>query len=178
MPVQINARLDEADWERLVEAMPGLSNGERLVPLVRGELASLESRRDLAQALQRVEAMLDPVRQAMRRERLRGKGSEVAEAVTEGVIELAALLLAHTDDMARAPEKNLAGIEAAVVRRWGDVTLQVLRTAVLDPARIKHQQVSLPELQRILGQVRQLSEAAAGPRDSVSSPHANPPQGE
>lgn len=154
--MQVNVRLEESDWERIVEAMPGLSNAERMSRLVRQQLTLLESRRDLARALQLVESALDPVRQSLRRERLLGRGSDVAEELAECVIESAAMLLAHTEQLQRTPERHLAEMEAGLVRRWARATLQILRTAALDPARIRHQNQSLPEIQRVLSEARTL----------------------
>ncbi len=170
MGMQVNVRLDEADWEQIVEAMPGLSNGERMTRLVRQQLTLLDSRHDLARALELIEAALDPARQSLRRQRLLGQGSELAEELAQGVIEMAALLLAHTDDLARAPEKHLPELEASLVRRWGRSAVQILRTGALDPAQIRNQQSVLPELQRILAQIRTLPLPSAAAPDAPASP--------
>jgi hypothetical protein len=164
MPMQVNVRLDEADWEQLVEAMPGLSNGERMARLVRQQLTSLEARHDLTRALELVETALDPILQSLRRLRLQGQGSEIAEELAQGVIEQAALLLAHTDSLATAPEKHLADLEAKLVRRWSRTTLHLLRTASQDSSHIRNHQAVLPEIQRVLTQARTSSApSAAGP---------------
>jgi hypothetical protein len=170
--MQVNVRLDEADWEQIVAAMPGLSNGERMTRLVRQQLTLLDSRHDLARALELVEAALDPARQSLRRQRLEGKGSELAEELAQSVIEMAALLLAHTDQLAEAPEKHLPELEAALVRRWGRTALHILRTGALDPAQIRNQQAVAPELARILAQARALP--APGPSSSLSSETSTP----
>lgn len=162
MAMQVNVRLDEADWEQIVAAMPGLSNGERMTRLVRQQLTLLDSRHDLTRALELIEAALDPTLQALRRQRLQGQGSELAEELTQSVIEMAALLLAHTDDLAAAPEKHVAALEAKLARRWSRTALQLLRTAALDPGQIRNQQLTRPELQRVLTQVSQLVAPVAG----------------
>ena len=156
MAMQVNVRLEEADWEQIVESMPGLSNGERMTRLVRQQLRLLESRHDLTRALELLESALDPVLQSLRRQRLQGKGSEIAEELAQSVIEMAALLLAQTDPLLKAPEKHLPELEANLVRRWSRTTLQVLRTCALDPAQIRNQQGVLPEIHRILHQTRTL----------------------
>ncbi|MBC8012005.1 MAG: hypothetical protein H7067_18115 [Burkholderiales bacterium] len=162
MAMQVNVRLDEADWEQIVAAMPGLSNGERMTRLVRQQLTLLDSRHDLTRALELIEAALDPTLQALRRQRLQGQGSELAEELAQSVIEMAALLLAHTDDLAAAPEKHVAALEAKLARRWSRTALQLLRTVALDPGQIRNQQLTRPELQRVLTQVSQLAAPSAG----------------
>lgn len=175
MGMQVNVRLEEADWERIVAAMPSMSNAERMTRLVRQQLSFLESRQDLARALQLVESALDPVRQSMRRERLQGRGSDIAETLAECVIESAALLLAHTDQLQQNPARHLADLEASLVRRWAQGTLQILRTGALDPARIRHQNLSLPELHRVLNEARSLP--APPPHPVSPSTAATPNQG-
>jgi NTP pyrophosphatase (non-canonical NTP hydrolase) len=172
MAMQVNVRLEEADWERIVEAMPGLSNGERMTSLVRQQLALLESRHDLPQALELIEAALQPTLQALRRQRLQGQGSEIAEELAQSVIEMAALLLAHADDLTAAPQKHVAGLEAKLARRWSRTALQLLRTVALDPGQIRNQELTTPELQRVLVQVAQLASAtsAAGLTPTPLSP--------
>lgn len=167
MAMQVNVRLDEAEWEKIVEAMPGLSNGERMATLVRQQLTLLDSRHDLARALELLESTLDPVRQSLRRQRLQGSGSEVAEELAQSVIEMAALLLAQTDPMAKAPEKHLPELELQLARRWARTASQILNLAALDPTRFRNQQSALPEVRRIFGQARQLAASAAAP---VSTP--------
>lgn len=160
MGMQVNVRLEEADWEQIVAAMPGLSNGERMTRLVRQQLTLLDSRHDLARALELIEAELDPTLQALRRQRLLGHGSEIAEELAQSVIEMAALLLAQADNLAAAPEKHLPDLEAKLVRRWSRTALQLLRTTALDPTQIRHQAQTRPELQRVLTQAAQLASAA------------------
>jgi hypothetical protein len=172
MGLQVNVRLDEADWEQIVEAMPGLSNGERMTRLVRQQLTLLESRHDLARALQLVEAALDPTLQALRRQRLQGQGSEVAEELAQSVIEMAALLLAQSENLASSPEKYLPELEAKLARRWSRGARQLLRTAALDPAQIRHQGQTRPELQSVLAEAARL--AGGGMGAAVSAPPGSP----
>ncbi len=176
MGLQVNVRLDEADWERIVEAMPGLSNGERMTRLVRQQLTLLESRHDLARALQLVEAALDPTLQALRRQRLQGQGSEVAEELAQSVIEMAALLLAQSENLTSAPEKHLPELEAKLARRWSRSARQLLRTAALDPAQIRHQAQTRPDLQGVLAEAVKLSGGmgAASPASPVGATAASP----
>lgn len=169
MSIQVNTRLEEADWEQIVEAMPGMSNGERMTRLVRQQLTLLESRHDLARALELVEAALDPTLQALRRQHLQGQGSEVAEEIARSVIEMAALLLAQTDNLARAPEKHLPELEAKLARRWARSARQLLRTAALDPLRIRHQAQTRVELEGVLGEAAKLTATAAAPAPSALS---------
>ena len=178
MGLQVNVRLDEADWEQIVEAMPGLSNGERMTRLVRQQLTLLDSRHDLARALQLVEAALDPTLQALRRQRLQGQGAEIVEELAQSVIEMAALLLAQTDNLASAPEKHLPDLEAKLVRRWSRTARQLLRTAALEPAQIRHPAQTRPELQGVLSEAARLvaggSSASAGipaPSPETSTPN-------
>lgn len=171
MGMQVNVRLDEADWEKIVEAMPGLSNGERMTRLVGQQLTLLDSRHDLTRALELIEAALDPTLQALRRQRLQGQGSELAEELAQSVIEMAALLLAQADNLNKAPEKHLPELEARLVRRWSRSALHLLRTAALDPAQIRHPQQTRPELQRVLSQAAQLANgASSAPAASSLSP--------
>jgi hypothetical protein len=162
MSIQVNARLEEADWEQVVEAMPGMSNGERMTRLVRQQLTLLESRHDLARALELVEAALDPTLQALRRQQLQGQGSEVAEEIARSVIEMAALLLAQTDNLAKAPEKHLPELEAKLARRWSRTARQLLRTAALEPLRIRHQGQTRAEIEGVLAEAAKLASSAAG----------------
>lgn len=180
MGMQVNVRLDEADWEQIVAAMPGLSNGERMTRLVRQQLTLLDSRHDLARALELIEAALDPTLQALRRQRLQGQGSEIAEELAQSVIEMAALLLAQADNLSASPEKHLPELEARLARRWSRTALQLLRTTALDPAQIRHQAQTRPELQRVLAQAAQLTGAAGSPGAASLSPvieTATPNQG-
>ncbi len=162
MAIQVNTRLEEADWEQIVEAMPGMSNGERMTRLVRQQLTLLDSRHDLARALELVEAALDPTLQALRRQHLQGQGSEVAEEIARSVIEMAALLLAQTDNLAKAPEKHLPELEAKLARRWARTARQLLRTAALDPLRIRHQAQTRAELEGVLAEAAKLAAAGSG----------------
>jgi hypothetical protein len=162
MALQVNVRLDETDWEQIVEAMPGLSNGERMTRLVRQQLTLLESRHDLPRALQLVEAALDPTLQALRRQRLQGQGSEVAEELAQSVIEMAALLLAQSENLAASPEKYLPELEAKLARRWSRSARQLLRTAALDPLQIRHQAQTRPELQGVLAEAAKLAGGSMG----------------
>jgi hypothetical protein len=161
MTLQVNVRLDEADWEQIVAAMPGLSNGERMTRLVRQQLTLLESRHDLSRALQLVEAALDPALQALRRQRLQGQGSEIAEELAASVIEMSALLLAQSENLALAPEKHLPELEAKLVRRWARTARQLLRTAALDPAQIRHPAQTRPELDGVLAEAARLAHPGA-----------------
>lgn len=154
MAIQVNTRLDEAEWEKVVEAMPGLSNGERMSQLVRLQLTLLESRRNLTRALEHIEVALAPSLQAMKEQRLQGKGSDLAEALAQAVTEMAALLLSHTDAMQNSPEKALSEVENALVRRWSRATLQILRAAVLEPGVIRNAKAVQPEIQRLLDQIK------------------------
>ena len=174
MAMQVNVRLDEADWEKIVEAMPGLSNGERLTRLVRQQLTLLDSRHDLARALELIEAELDPTLQALRRQRLLGQGSEIAEELAQSVIESAALLLAQADNLHHAPEKHLPELEAKLVRRWSRTALQLLRTAALDPAQIRHPAQTAPELRRVLEQAAFLATRGSVAAAAASSVAAHP----
>ncbi len=179
MGMQVNVRLDEADWEKIVEAMPGLSNGERMATLVRQQLTLLDSRHDLARALELLESTLDPVRQSLRRQRLQGRGSEIAEELAQSVIEMAALLLAQTDALAKSPEKHVPELEAQLAWRWSRTASQILNAAALDPAQFRNQQGALPEVIRILTQARQLFASAATSAfpSSLSSETSTPNQG-
>lgn len=179
MAMQVNVRLDEAEWEKIVEAMPGLSNGERMATLVRQQLTLLDSRHDLARALELLESALDPVRQSLRRQRLQSRGSEIAEELAQSVIEMAALLLAQTDALAKAPDKHLPELEIQLVRRWSRTASQILHAAALDPAQFRNQQGALPEILRILAQARQLSASAStsASLSSLSSETSTPNQG-
>jgi hypothetical protein len=179
MAMQVNVRLDEAEWEKIVEAMPGLSNGERMATLVRQQLTLLDSRHDLARALELLESTLDPVRQSLRRQRLQGRGSEIAEELAQSVIEMAALLLAQTDALAKSPEKHVPELEAQLARRWSRTAAHVFNAAALDPAQFRNQQGALSEIRRIFAQVSQLAASASTPAapSSLSSETSTPNQG-
>jgi hypothetical protein len=181
MAMQVNVRLDEADWEKIVEAMPGLSNGERMTRLVRQQLTLLDSRHDLARALELIETELDPTLQALRRLRLLGQGSEIAEELAQSVIEMAALLLAQANNLQTAPEKHLPELEAKLVRRWSRTALLLLRTAVLDPGHIRHPAQTGPELRRVLDEAARLVEREttpdSAPLSSASTETTTPNRG-
>lgn len=167
MTIQVNTRLEEADWEKIVDAMPGLSNGERMNQLVRQQLALLDSRHKLSRALEVFETTLAPSLQAMQELRLQGKGSDLAETLAETVSEMAALLLSHTDALQRIPEKDLPELEAALARRWSRATLHILRSAILEPGTIRNTQAVQPELRRILDQIKLLQSV---PTASAAAP--------
>jgi hypothetical protein len=174
MGIQVNVRLDEADWERIVAAMPGLSNGERMTRLVRQQLTLLESRHDLARALELVESALEPTLQALQRQRLQGQGSEIAEELARSVIEMSALLLAQTDNLTSAPEKHLPELEARLARRWSRTARQLLRSAALDPRQIRHQAQTRPELEGVLSEAARLAASSApGATAALVAPSAS-----
>lgn len=179
MAIQVNVRLDEADWEKIVEAMPGQSNGERMATLVRQQLTLLDSRHDLTLALELLESALDPVLKSLRCQRLQGRGTEVVEELAQSVIEMAALLLAQTDALAKTPEKHLPELEVQLVRRWSRTASQILSAAALDSAQFINQQGALPEILRLLAQARQLSVPVQGssPPSSLSSETSTPNPG-
>jgi hypothetical protein len=169
MAIQVNTRLDESEWEKVVEAMPGLSNGERMSQLVRLQITLFESRHNLTRALEHIDAALTPSLQAMKEQRLHGKGSDLAETLALAVTEMAALLLSHTDAMLHSPEKALPEVENALVRRWSRASLQVLRAAVLDPAVIRNAKAVQPEIQRLLDQIKLLQSVPTAPSFEKSS---------
>ena len=169
MGIQVNARLADADWERVVEALPGVTNAERIVQLVQQQLTLLDARRSLPEALSLMERLLAPSRQALREVGLRGRGSELGETLAQTVIEMTALLLSHTEGLKSAPEKALPELEAQLVQRWARATIHVLRHAALDPASVRHPQAVTPEVQRVFEQARLLT-AATG----ASNPPAPP----
>lgn len=161
MAIQVNARLDEAEWEQIVELMPGLSNGERMTRLVRQQLTLMDSRHDLTRALKLVEVTFEPCLQALREQRLNGNGADLVETLAKTVSELGALLLARTDALAKAPDQTLPDLEALLVQVWTRATLAILRDAALDPSRLRNPHAVLPELQRIFDQTRILAQATA-----------------
>ena len=162
MAIQVNTRIDEADWEKVVAAMPGISNAERMSELVRQQLALLESRRQLPQALALTERLLAPSLQALRELGVRGKGSEIAETLAQTISEMAAVLLAHSDALRETPERALAELEALLIQRWARATIHVLRGAALEPGSVRNHQAVAPEIRRVFEQVRLLSQATAG----------------
>lgn len=172
MPLQVNARMDDSDWERIVAAMPGQSNAERLTRIVRHHLTLLDAQHDLASALDLVESILDPALQSLKHQRLRGHGSEIVEELTRCTTEMAAIILALTRSVQTAPEKHLAELEIQLVRRWSQSTLYLLRTAALDSTRICGHQGVLPELRRIQEQATLLaSTSVPSPNPSKSTPN-------
>jgi alpha-mannosidase len=159
MAIQVNTRLEESDWEKVVEAMPGLSNGERMSQLVRQQLIFFDSRRNLTRALELMENTFSASLQALQEQRLQGKGSDLTEMLAQTVNEMAALILSHTGALSRSPGKTLPELEAALVRRWSQTTLQILRLAALDPSFIRNPQAVQPELRRVFEQARLLQPA-------------------
>ena len=107
MPIQVNARLPDEDWERIVEAFPGVSNAERIAQLVRQQLTLLDARRSLPDALALIEKLLAPSLQSLRQQGLHGAGSEVAELLSKTVAEMAAILLSHADGLRDASARVL-----------------------------------------------------------------------
>lgn len=161
MAMQVNARLDESEWEQIVELMPGLSNGERMTRLVRQQITLMDSRHDLGRALKLVGVTFDPCLQALREQRLNGKGSDLVETIAKTTAELAALLLARTDALGKTPDKALPELEALLSQAWTRATLALLREATLDPGRLRNPHAVLPEFQRIFDQTRILAQATA-----------------
>ena len=159
MAIQVNARLADDDWERIVAAMPGVSNAERITQLVQQQLTLLDARRNLAQALDMVGALLAPSLQALREQRLRGNGSELSETLAQSVAETAAILLSHAEGLRRDPDKTAPALEGLLVQRWARATIQVLRSAALEPGAIRNARVVGPEVQRVFEQVRLLQRA-------------------
>lgn len=175
MAIQVNTRIDEADWDRVVAAMPGISNAERMAELVRQQLALLESRRQLPDALALTERLLAPSLQALREQGVRGKGSEIAETLAQTVSEMAAVLLSHSDTLREAPERALAELEALLVQRWARATIHVLRGAALEPASVRNHQAAAPEIRRVFEQVRILSQATAPSSKNAGAATPSPP---
>jgi len=159
MAIQVNTRVPEEDWERIIEAFPGISNAERVSVLIQHELTSLAARKDLATALRVVESLLAPTVQGLREQNLRGRGSNAAEMLATTVTEMAALLLSHVDGLKAAPERAVPEIEALLVQRWARATIQLLREAAFEPATIRNPAVVEPEVRRVFDQVALLSAA-------------------
>ena len=157
MPLQVNARLDDTIWEQVVEAMPGISNAERLTQLVQNHVTLLRSRRELSAALQFSERMLAPVLQNLREQNLQGRGSELAESIAQTVIELSAVLLSRADALAASPEKTVPELEALLVQRFTRTALQILRTSALAPDSVRNPAAVQPETRRIFDETRILS---------------------
>ncbi|MGH8018795.1 MAG: hypothetical protein ACREIA_10965 [Opitutaceae bacterium] len=166
MPIQVNARLADDDWERIVAAMPGVSNAERITQLVEQQLAWLDARRQLAPALDLVGTLLAPSLQALREQGLRSKGSELSEQLAQSVSEMAAILLSHAEGLRASPEKTIPALEALLVQRWSRASIQVLRSAALEPATIRNTRAVSPEIQRVFEQVRLLQDAVARGADA------------
>ena len=159
MPIQVNARLPDEDWERIVEALPGESNAERISQLVRQHIALLDARRSLPEALDLIERLLAPTLQRLREQGLRGSGSELAELLAKTVAEMAAVLLSQAEGLRSSPERTLPELESMLVQRWSRTTVQLLRTSALEPAALRHPGVSSQELRRIFEQVALLQQA-------------------
>lgn len=175
MPIQVNARLADDDWERIVAAMPGVSNAERITQLVQQQLTLLDARRNLAQALDMVGALLAPSLQALREQGLRGKGSELSETLAQSVAEMAAVLLSHADGLRKDADKAAPVLEGLLVQRWARLTIQLLRSAALEPSTIRNARVVAPEIQRVFEQVRLLQRAVPTTADAEASSHPNQP---
>ncbi|BET66289.1 hypothetical protein ASA1KI_12070 [Opitutales bacterium ASA1] len=158
MPIQVNARLADDDWERIVEAMPGVSNAERISQLVKQQLTLLDAQADLAQALHLIGTLLAPSLQTLRELGLRGKGSEISQALAQGASESAAILLSQADALRAKPDKTTPELETLLVQRWARVTIDVLRSATLDPASMRNHAAVAPEIQRVLEQARLLQQ--------------------
>lgn len=176
MPIQVNARLADDDWERIVAAMPGVSNAERITQLVQQQLTLLDARRNLAQALSMVGTLLAPSLQALREQNLRGRGSEFSESLAQSVAEMAAILLSHADGLRNAPEKTTPELEALLIQRWARVTIQILRSAALEPGTIRNTTGASPEIQRVFEQVRLLQQTMPRAAEAAASSSAFHPQ--
>ncbi len=172
MPIQVNARLPDEDWERIVEALPGESNAERISQLVRQHIALLDARRSLPEALDLIERLLAPTLQRLREQGLRGSGSELAELLAKTVAEMAAVLLSQAEGLRSSPERTLPELESMLVQRWSRTTVQLLRTSALEPAALRHPGVSSQELRRIFEQVALLQQAT---RTQSTAPAQPPP---
>lgn len=174
MSLQVNVRLDEADWERLVAALPGESNAERIAHLVRRQLVLLDARRDLAEALRHVEELLAVALKPLREQALQGRGSELSEALGRAVAEMAAVLLSRSEGLKTSPESALPALEAQLAQRWARATVEFLRLAILEPGTLRHPHGVAPEARRVLEQARLLVSslpppvAAGGDRPSLT----------
>jgi hypothetical protein len=156
MMVQVNARVEEADWERLIQALPATSNAERMIQLVRQHLALLDAQRSLPEALGLIERLLAPSLGALREEGVRGGGSEVAEILAKTTAEMAALLLSQAEGLRQSPERALPEIELLLMQRWVRATIQILRTAVLEPSALCHPRGISQEVERLVEQIKRL----------------------
>lgn len=159
MAIQVNTRVPEEDWERIVEAFPGISNAERVSLLIQHELTSLSARKDLAAALRAVESLLAPAIQGLREQNLRGRGSNAAEMLATTVAEMAALLLSHVETLKASPERAVPELEGLLAQRWARATIQLLREAALEPAAIRNSAVVEPEVRRVFDQAARLAAA-------------------
>jgi hypothetical protein len=161
MAIQVNTRVPEKDWERIIEAFPGISNAERVSVLIQHELTSLAARKDLATAIRAVESLLAPAVQGLREQNLRGRGSTAAEMLATTVTEMAALLLSHVESLKAAPERAVPELEGLLMQRWARATIQLLREAALEPTAIRNAAAVEPEVRRVFDQVALLTAARA-----------------
>jgi hypothetical protein len=166
MTIQVNTRLPAEDWERIVEAMPGLSNGERMSQLVQQQLALLDARRDLTVALRLIEQLLAPVLQGLREQGLRGQGSDFSETLARTVAEMAAVLLSHSEGLRTAPEATVSKLDALLVQRWTRATLALLRNTSLEPSTVRNTAAVEPEIRRIFEHVALLERSRPAPASS------------
>lgn len=172
MPIQVNARLPDDEWERIVGFMPGMSNAERISQMVHQQLALLDARRSLPGALSLIERLLAPSLQSLREQGLRGKGAEVAEQLATTVAEMAAILLSHGEGLLSAEARTLSDLESQLMQRWSRATLHVLRTVVLDPSALRQPTISTQEAGRILDQAALLRQAGRPTAQSDALPAA------
>jgi hypothetical protein len=170
MTIQVNTRLPAEEWEQIVEAMPGMSNAERMTQLVHQQLDLLKARKDLSAALRLTEELLAPVLQGLREQGLHGKGSDFAETLSRTVAEMAAVLLSHSDGLRQAPEATVARLDALLVQRWTRATLHLLRNATLEPTSVRNPAAVEPEIRRIFDHVALLQRA----RTAATAPHPEP----
>lgn len=167
MAIQVNTRVAEEDWDRIIEAFPGISNAERVSLLIQHELTSLAARKELGTALRVVESLLAPTVQNLREQNLRGRGSNTAEMLATTVTEMTALLLSHVEGLKSAPERAVPELEGLLVQRWARATIQLLREAMLEPDAIRNSAVVEPEVRRVFEQATLLAAArAAAPSGS------------
>ncbi|MFO1451046.1 MAG: hypothetical protein U1F61_23005 [Opitutaceae bacterium] len=160
MPIQVNARLPDDDWERIVAAFPGVSNAERISQLVSQQLTLMDARRSLPAALALIEKLLAPTLQTLREQGLRGAGSEPAELLAKTVAEMAALLLSHAEGLQRDSARTLPELEHLLLQRWARSTVQILRTAALEPASLRHPAGSGQEARRVIEQAALLQSSS------------------
>lgn len=170
MPIQVNARLTDEDWDRVVASMPGVSNAERIAQLVRQQLTLLDAHRSLPDALRLVEALLAPSLQRLREHGLRGAGSEVAETLAKSVAEMSAILLSHAEGLGHAAARAVPELELQLAQRWARASVHVLRTAALEPSSLRHPSGTAAEVRRVFDQAALLQStprAAAAPSSGV-----------